>query len=87
VLPLVETLEERAVPAVSINSAGNLVVEGTTGHDYATVTETATSYKVNLNGVTTAHNKALVRGGRVYFYGYEGNDGCSRPSTSSMVPG
>jgi Ca2+-binding RTX toxin-like protein len=78
-----ESLELRENPSSYLDSAGNLIIVGTEAADSVTVFYEAGSssglysmpprFKVTENGVTTSHT-AWWMTGRIYFYGYGGND-------------
>jgi Ca2+-binding RTX toxin-like protein len=76
--PELETLEARANPSVYISTTGDLVVLGTNGNDHIAVNPTTVSgrpaYQVYLNGSTTNVLASQVTSGKVYLYGYGGND-------------
>jgi Ca2+-binding RTX toxin-like protein len=73
VRPELESLEKRDLMAAYI-SGGNLIVAGTNYNDSAIVSDTGTLYKVTLNSTVKYFSKSAVTTGRVYFYGYNGND-------------
>jgi hypothetical protein len=82
----VETLEAREVPAASVTQWGELVVDGTWGRDNAVVNRVTLYdsyglvqiprdyYRVTMNGQTQDFVASAVHSGRVYFYGYGGDD-------------
>lgn len=79
--PAVETLEDRNLPAgiAGINSAGTLVIRGTSGHDTATVSNFTDRYgrawyQVAINGARSYFRPSQVTSGIVAFVGYGGND-------------
>lgn len=75
--PMLENLEDRAVPAVALVN-GDLVIHGTNANDVVSVNlqtiNNVPFYRVTQNNVNFFFNAANVWGGDVYFYGYGGND-------------
>jgi len=70
----IERLEDRTVPTVSVNAAGVLVIVGTAENDTATVTQSSTTYQVDLNGVARTFARSKVPTSEVVFRGFDGND-------------
>jgi hypothetical protein len=70
------TLEAREVPAAYL-SGGSLVIDGTSGPDTVTVTETTgfiACVQVVQNGSTQTFLRSSITTGQLYFRGYAGND-------------
>lgn len=72
VLPTVEPLPERLVPAVLVG--GDLHIYGTNAADVVTVAYHAGTISVTENGQSQSFAITSVPGRRVYFWGYDGTD-------------
>jgi uncharacterized protein YbaR (Trm112 family) len=76
--PGLEFLERRDLMAAYVDGPGQLVVEGASNGDFATVEQVATtagsSYRVILNDTVQLFPTSLVRSGKVIFRGYNGAD-------------